>query len=235
MENSIDIITETFRLPYTNFYFTINPLTLKMTWIAIGIVILGMFLLKGKLRVIPNRGQCLLEFVGGWFDNILTESLGSDGRKFLAFIMTLFLFVLVSNLLSIIPGLRSPTADLNTCFGLGMLVFFIAHVSAIRKLGLKAYLRRYFEPFWWLFPSNVISEFSKAFSHSLRLFGNMFAGGLMLSFLPFIIMKILKAWGIPLNLVLMPLFSLFFGVVIGCIQAFVFTVLAVAYISVLRN
>ncbi|MEA3560183.1 MAG: F0F1 ATP synthase subunit A [Candidatus Omnitrophota bacterium] len=234
MEESINVIIRTFRLPYTDLYLNINPFTLKMTWIVIGIVILGMLLLKRRLTVIPDRRQSFLEVLSEWFDNMLTESLGEDGRNFLPFIMTLFLFVLVSNLLSIIPTLNSPTADLNTCFGLGILVFFIAHISAIRKMGFRNYFRRYFKPFWWLFPSNMISEFSKTLSHSLRLFGNIFAGGLMLSFLPFIIKMIPRSLGIPLNLTLMPIVTFFFGIVVGCIQAFVFTILAVAYISVLR-
>ncbi|MEA3328637.1 MAG: F0F1 ATP synthase subunit A [Candidatus Omnitrophota bacterium] len=212
----------------------LNFLALKMTWVVIAIVTSGLVLLKGRLSVVPSRRQCLLEAVSVWFDDMLKESLGESGRKFLPLIMTLFLFVLVSNLLSVVPALSSPTADLNTCLGLGLLVFFIAHVSAIRKLGVKNYLGHYFKPFWWLFPSNVISEFSKVLSHSLRLFGNMFAGGLMLSFLP-VIMKMFPAgWAVPLNLMLMPMINLFFGVIIGCIQAFVFTILAVAYISVLR-
>jgi len=235
MEPTIEVITKRFNIPFTGFYLTVNPVTLEMTWLVIGIVLVIMLLLKGRLSMVPNRPQSFLEMMVVWFDNMLEESLGKEGRAFLPFIMTLFLFVLISNLISIVPTLKSPTADLNTCFALAIMVFLIAHVSAIKKLGFRAYLRHYFEPFWWLLPSNLISEFSKMLSHALRLFGNMFAGGLLIAFLPFIIMKILKVWGIPLNLLLMPLFSLFFGVVIGCIQAFVFAILAVSYITVLRS
>lgn len=235
MEPTIEVITKRFNIPFTGFYLTVNPVTLGMTWLVIGIVLVIMLLLKGRLSMVPNRPQSFLEMMVAWFDNMLEESLGKDGRAFLPFIMTLFLFVLISNLISIVPTLKSPTADLNTCFALAIMVFLVAHVSAIKKLGFKVYLRHYFEPFWWLFPSNLISEFSKMLSHALRLFGNMFAGGLLIAFLPFIVMKILKVWGIPLNLLLMPVCNLFFGVVVGCIQAFVFAILAVSYITVLRS
>ena len=211
-----------------------NPHTVIMTWVVILVIIFAVILFKRRLGIYPHRSQCLLEGLIIWFNKILKESLGKDARKFIPFIVSLFLFILISNWFNVIPGLSSPTKDLNTCLGLGILVFFISHIYAIRKKGIGKYLKSYFEPFWFLFPSNVFSEVSKVLSHSFRLYGNIFAGGVVISLLPFLFSKI--KWlgvfvGTPVNL----LFSLFFGIFLAAIQAFVFTMLAIAYISVLSQ
>lgn len=214
--------------------FVYNPQTVIMTLAVIVALISIIVSLRARLSIYPHRGQCLLEGLVVWFDNILKESLGDEGRKFLPLIVTLFLFLLVSNWFNVVPGLSSPTKDLNTCLGLGLLVFGVSHAYAIKKKGVLKYLKSYFEPFWFLFPSNVFSEISKVLSHSFRLYGNIFAGGVVISLLPFLFSKI--KWfglflGTPINLV----FSLFFGIFLAAIQAFVFTMLAIAYISVLSQ
>lgn len=230
------LLTKTIKIPGIDLSITINPETIIMTWIAISILIILMALLKGRLNTIPNRRQVLLETIISWFDSILKESLGEDGRKFLPFVASIFLFVLISNWLNLVPGLTSPTKDLNTCLGLALLVLVVAHCSAIRKKGFKKYIKAYFEPFWFLFPSNVFGEVSKVLSHSFRLYGNIFAGGIVISIIPTVLLDLFPKWlGIPLNLVVMPTFIMgFFGFFLASIQAFVFAMLAIAYISVLR-
>lgn len=211
-----------------------NPITVLMTWFAIAIIILIIIFLKTGAGIYPSKRQCLLESLTVWFHNVLEESLGEDARKFLPFILSLFLFILILNWFNVIPGLSSPTKDLNTCLGLAILVFFISHTYAIKKKGLLRYIKSYFKPFWFLFPSNVFSEISKVLSHSFRLYGNIFAGGVVISLLPFLFSR--GKWlglvlGTPINLA----FSMFFGIFLAAIQAFVFTMLAVAYISVLSK
>ena len=191
--------------------------------------------LSRRIERVPSRRQALLESIVEWFDEVLKESLGSQGRVFLGFIVTLFLFVLFSNWSSVIPGFLSPTRDINTCLGLSLLVLTIAHTNAIKTKGLKNYLMSYIKPYWWLLPSNIFAEVSKTLSHSFRLFGNIFAGGIVIALIPTIILKLLHYWGIPLVVLSNPVLQGFFGIFIGGVQALVFTILAVAYIGVLAH
>ena len=235
MGDAARIGTRSFYLPGIDFTLTINPETIVMTWMAIFIILALTFLFTRKLENIPNKRQTALELLIGWFDGILKESMGSEGRSFLPLILTLFLFVLISNWLAVIPKLSAATKDLNTCLALGMLVFFISYTAAMRKKGIRAYLANYLKPYWFLLPSNIFSELSKVLSHSFRLFGNIFAGGVVISVVPVILVQLFKWFGIPLGLVAMPVITVFFGFFIGGIQAFVFAILAVAYITVLRE
>lgn len=235
MQNIGQIVTKTVIIPGLDFSFTFNPQTVAMSWLAIlGVFLLG-FLSTRSLQPVPGRRQVFTESLIGWFDGMAKEALGHDGRTFLPLILTLFLFILVSNWFSVIPGLSSPTRDLNTCLGLGLVVFFTSHIWSIRVNGLRRYLGRYFQPYWFMFPSNIFSELGKVLSHSFRLFGNIFAGGIIIAVIPVILIQLFKTLGIPLGILGMPLIKAFFGLFIGGIQAFVFTMLALTYIAVLRE
>jgi F-type H+-transporting ATPase subunit a len=235
MQDVGTIITKQLVLPGTDLVVSFNPVTIQMTLIVIAVILLFAWASTRKASFYPQKSQVFAEVLVSWFDNVVKESLGQNSRWYLTLIMTIFLFVLISNWLAIIPHLKSPTRDLNTCLGLGLLVFFISHINAIRKKGLKKYLLNYFRPFWFLFPSNVISEFSKVLSHSFRLYGNIFAGGIIISVIPIILVQLFKFFGIPLGILAMPLINAFFVLFIGAIQAFVFSMLALAYITVLQE
>lgn len=234
MQEAAEIITKTLNIPGTRVNFAINPVTIIRTWAAIIFIILAVLVLRRRVKEIPHRGQTFLEILIGWFDNVLKESLGKEGRAFLPFIATLFLFILACNWMSIIPGVVGPTSDLNLPLGLAILVFLTAHISAVRKKGAMKYVKSYFEPFWFLFPSNVFSELSKVLSHSFRLYGNIFAGGIVISLIPVIFWQLFKWTGVVLAVPIQTVLTVFFGLFLGGIQAFVFTLLAVAYITVLR-
>jgi F-type H+-transporting ATPase subunit a len=215
--------------------FSYNVDTLVFS-IAISLIIFFLCLwLKARLQFIPTKRQVVLEGMLDWFDGVLKESLGQRGRLFLGLIVTLFLFILVSNWSGIIPGFLSPTRDLNTCLGMALMVLTVAHINSMKTKGIKKYLKSYFQPYWWLLPSNVFAEISKTLSHSFRLFGNIFAGSIILALIPSIIIRLLKLWGIPLVIVSSPIVNAFFGIFIGGVQAFVFTILAVTYIGVLAQ
>ena len=235
MQDIGTIITKALIIPGTNIVISFNPITIQMTLIVIGIILLFAWASTRKASFFPRKFQVFTETLLNWFDNVVKESLGEKSRWFLYLIMTIFVFVLISNWLAIIPHLTSPTRDLNTCLGLGLLVFFISHINAIRKKGLKKYLLNYFRPFWFLFPSNVISEFSKVLSHSFRLYGNIFAGGIVIAVIPIILVQLFKFFGIPLGILAMPAINAFFVLFIGAVQAFVFSMLALAYITVLQE
>lgn len=235
MRELAQIATHKITIPFTSTSVTIHGWTILNSLIIMIFITAFCIWATRNLRQAPSRKQVVIEFLVSWFDNLLKDSLGEDGRKFLSFIVSLFLFVLICNWVSIIPKVAAPTKDVNTCVGLGFLVLFVAHASAIRKKGFLKYLKSYVEPVWFLLPSNIFSEASKVLSHSFRLFGNIFAGGIVISMVPVILWQIFKWWGLPINILSMPILNAFFGFFIGSIQAFVFAMLAVAYISVLRE
>jgi F-type H+-transporting ATPase subunit a len=201
---------------------------LIMSWIVMAILVgLALWLRHSLRRPIeekPNRVQATLDALIGLLREQLGASFSSEelGRRLFPFISTLFLFVLVSNWLSVIPYLKSPTQDLNVTAGLALLVFVMSHTLAIRRRGLGRYLKGLAEPYPFLLPLNVIGEVARPLSHSFRLFGNVFAGGVMVT----VIMAKFAPVGIPV------IFTAFYGLFVGAIQAFVFAILAVAYINV---
>ncbi len=212
----------------------VNPTTIFTTWAICLFLLIVASVVSYKLRKIPSRFQAFVEIIYEAFYNLTVETIGEGAERFVPFILTLFLFVLFSNWISLIPGLESPTADLNTCLGLGLLAFIVAHSSSIMYKGIGGYLKMYVEPFPFLLPSNIISELGKLISHSFRLFGNIYAGGIVVNLIPVIVLKLLGSTGIVFLLFMMPLLKGFFDVFVGAIQAFVFALLAAAYISVLR-
>lgn len=230
MENLVAL--KIWQLRILGYQIEINIETVLYSWAVILFLIFSSLIIKRKFALIPTKIQFVIESLYLYFKSALEQSMGEKGKKFLPFILTLFLFILFSNWLSLIPHLKSPTRDLNTCLGLALLVFIIAHISAIKEKGLGKYIKGYFSPYWLFFPSNVFSEFSKTLSHAFRLFGNVFAGGAIIAILPILLAKG-KWFALPIGYTLIPIINAFFVLFIGGIQAFVFAVLAMAYISIL--
>ncbi len=143
-------------------------------------------------------------------------------KKYGPFICALFMFLVLANWLGIIPHLEEPTKDLNTPLSLGLMGFAISHYEGIKAKGIKGYLKNYFDPIFFMLPLNIIGELSKVVSISFRLFGNIMGGSII----------ILVVSHLTYNLFLPPFLNVFFGLFVGTIQAFVFTMLTVVYISV---
>jgi F-type H+-transporting ATPase subunit a len=125
-------------------------------------------------------------------------------------------------MLGVIPFLSEPTKDLNTPLAYGILGFFISHYAGIRTKGFKQYASEYFQPMFFMAPLNIIGELSKVVSISFRLFGNIMGGAIIITVVGHLVY----------SLVLPPLLMAFFGLFVGTIQAFVFTMLTLVYISV---
>jgi F-type H+-transporting ATPase subunit a len=155
--------------------------------------------------------------------DLTEDALGKElAQTYAPMVCALFLFLLLSNWLGIIPHLDEPTKDLNTTLSLGIMGFCIAHYAGIKSKGFKAYAKEYFQPIFFMMPLNVIGELAKIVSISFRLFGNIMGGSII----------ILVVSHLIYSLVLPPLLYAFFGLFVGTIQAFVFTMLTVVYISV---
>jgi F-type H+-transporting ATPase subunit a len=199
-----------------------NSETLIMSWIVMAVLILFGVLATRKISFLPGPYQTIAELLVGVFEGLVNDALDERNRQFFPLIMTLFLFLWVCNVLGIIPFLSEPTKDLNTTLGYGILGFFIAHYAGIRTKGIKAYLLEYFQPIFFMAPLNVIGELSKVVSISFRLFGNIMGGSIIITVVSHLVF----------NLLLPPVLNGFFGLFVGTIQAFVFTMLTLVYISV---
>lgn len=208
--------------------FDIDIITIIMSWIVIGLLVALALLFRRSLRqpvdAKPNRIQATLDLILQFIESQLTSNFASEklARELFPFIGTLFLFILFSNWISIIPYFESPTKDLNVTFSFALLVFFMSQFYAVRLNGVRRYIKGFMEPYAFLLPLNVIGLVGKPLSHAFRLFGNMFGGAIMLSI---IYSFTFLSFGFPL------IVNLFYGLFEGAIQAFVFAILAVAYIN----
>lgn len=180
------------------------------------------FLATRHISMIPGRIQNLMEVVMEGISGLIHDTMGPKGRPFFPLIATLALFILVSNLIAIVPGFEPPTSNLNTTAGLALVVFVMTHVVGIKEHGF-AYIKQFLGPVWWMapimFPIEIISHLSRPLSLSLRLFGNMMGKELVL-----IIALVLAPLFVPLPIYVLKVFG-------GLIQTMVFTLLAMMYIG----
>lgn len=201
----------------------LNMEAILMTWVVMALLLLFAVLAIRKRDYIPQRFQIIGEMIVGALYQLTEDALDrKQAEKYGPMICALFLFMLISNWLGIIPHLEEPTKDLNTPLALGLMGFVVAHHAGIKSKGFKAYASEYFQPMFFMMPLNLIGEMAKIVSISFRLFGNIMGGSII----------ILVVSHLTYSLVLPPLLNAFFGLFVGTIQAFVFTMLTVVYISV---
>ena len=210
-------------IPVLGHNITINLEVVVMTWIVFAIVIaLGLFA-SYKRQILPRPIQTLGELIVSILYGLTEDALGKKlAKTYAPLICALFMFLLLSNWIGIIPHFEEPTKDLNTTLGLGIMGFIIAHYAGIKSKGFKEYAKEYFQPIFFMMPLNVIGEIAKIVSISFRLFGNIMGGAII----------ILVVSYLTYSLILPPFLYAFFGLFVGTIQAFVFTMLTVVYISV---
>ena len=210
-------------IPVFGHNITINLEVVVMTWIVFALlIVLGLFA-SYKRKILPRPIQALGELIISLLYDLTEDALGKElAKTYAPLICAQFMFLLLSNWLGIIPHLEAPTKDLNTTFGLGIMGFLIAHYAGIKSKGFKAYIKEYFQPIFFMMPLNVIGELAKIVSISFRLFGNIMGGSII----------ILVVSYLTYSVILPPFLYGFFGLFVGTIQAFVFTMLTIVYISV---
>mgnify|MGYP001159355996 FL=1 len=201
--------------------FTLNARNLVMTWIVVGVIFLFVFLATRRASLVPHTAQNVAEMMIEAFKGLTDESIGERAPSYFPLIMTTFIFVLISNWLGMIPFLSEPTRDINTVFPLGLIGFVVAHATSIRVKGIRRYIKGYFEPFFIMFPLNVIGELAKVISISFRLYGNIMGGAIII----IVVSELVHNWLLP------PFLQFFFGFFVGTIQALVFAMLTLTYIS----
>ena len=210
-------------IPVFGYSMTFNLEVILMTWIAFLVIFVLGFLMARRQGMVPESMQVIGELLVSNLYKLTEDALDKKmAKKYGPLICALFLFLLVSNWLGIVPHLDEPTKDLNTPLSLGLMGFVIAHVAGIRKKGFKTYASEYFQPIFFMAPLNIIGEFAKIVSISFRLFGNIMGGSIIILVVSYLTYSIL----------LPPFLYAFFGMFVGTIQAFVFTMLTVVYISV---
>ncbi|OEU70907.1 MAG: ATP synthase F0 subunit A [Desulfuromonadales bacterium C00003093] len=192
------------------------------TWLVMAILTLVAFLATRSASIVPTGVQNLMEVVVTGIEGLLEETMGEEGKAYFPLIATFALFILVSNLLALIPGFYPPTANLNTNAALALTVFVMTHVVGFKKHG-GAYVKHFMGPILWLAPLifviEIIGHLARPLSLTLRLFGNMWGHEIVL-----MIFLMLVPLFLPIPMMLM-------GVLVAFIQTFVFTLLAMIYIA----
>ncbi len=208
---------------------TFNIDTIYATVLA-GVIVcgIGWLIARGAKSGVPTKSQYMAEWLYNQTSGIASSAIGEAATKFVPLGLTLFVFILTCNWIGVIPSghnpewLASPTSDINLPLALMCVVIPYVHVQSIKARGGLGYIKHYFQP-WYLFPINVIEEITKPITLTFRLFGNVFAGGLMVSvmvaLLPFFTWAPFEfGW---------KLFDMF----IGAIQAFIFALLTIIYLG----
>ena len=203
--------------------FTLGPIAIGRvvvtTWAIMAVLGLGLGLATRRMAARPGRVQAVLEvLVEGMCDQI-EETMRVAPRPYLPLLGTLFLFVLVANLSSVLPGVQAPTAKLETTAALALVVFLAGHVCGIHSRGLRRYLAHYVEPSPFLLPLTLLSEITRTFALMVRLFGNIMSHELVIAVL----------LGLAGLLVPVPIMAL--GLLIGSVQAYIFAILAAVFLG----
>ena len=195
--------------------------TLAFTWVVMILLAGGSWLITRKLTIeakIP-RWQNLLEVLVTGIQAQIKEVSGQEAARYLSFIGTLFIFILTSNLLELIPGFVAPTGSLSTTTALAISVFVAVPLFGIANDGVGAYLKQYIEPTPLMLPFNIIGEITRTISLAIRLYGNIMSGtvivGILLSLTPFFF----------------PLLMQLLGLITGTVQAYIFAMLSMVYIA----
>jgi F-type H+-transporting ATPase subunit a len=205
-----------------------------MSWIVIAALAILAYLGTRRMRKVPGPLQNVLEMTVSSLFNFIESVIGPGSRKYCPFVATLFLYILVMNVMGVIPGFKSPTSGLNMTVALALCAFFYVQYSAIRANGLWGYIKHMTgEPIWLaplMLPIHLIGELAKPLSLSIRLFGNIFGEDKIIVILAGLValshMPVVKY--IPIQFPM-----LLFAVFTSVIQALIFTVLTAAYITIM--
>lgn len=199
------------------------PEHVAMTWLIMVVIAVLSIMVSRNIKSVPGPLQNIFEAVVGGLIGMLESMIGRKGKKYLPLIGGLAFFILFSNLLGIIPGMKSPTANPNTTVALAITVFVLYHVFGVIEQGFFTYLKHFTGPVWWLAPLMVIVEFfghlARPLSLAIRLFGNIFGEDMVIAILFFLI---------P---ILVPLPMFFLGIFTSVVQTFVFIMLSTLYVA----
>ena len=221
------------------------------TWVAMAILAVAAFLASRHVALVPRGVQNFFEVVLEQFQQLIDDVIGREGRPFLPLIATLGLFILVGNLLGLVPGMNGPTTNLNTTAACALVVFFAYHYIGVRKQGALTYLKHFMGPVPLalkplMFVIEIISHLARPLSLTLRLFGNMTGGHILLAVIFFLMgLDGLIGWALSgsvagaliggvggaVTIVFTVGFLYPLKILVSLLQAFIFVMLTMLYIS----
>jgi len=195
--------------------------TIVFTWGLMLVLVVGSRLITRQLstELKRTRWQNLLEMIVTMIDQQIEEVGLPHPEKYLSFLGTLFLFVALAAVCTIIPGYEPPTGSLSTTTALALCVFGAVPLFGIAEQGLGGYLKTYVQPTVIMLPFNLISELSRTLALAVRLFGNMMSGAMIIAIL------------LTITPYLFPVFMTVLGLLTGMVQAYIFSILAAVYIA----
>lgn len=216
------------------------PTVLLTAWLIMGFLIVVALLVARRVSLEPGRLQNALETALEYIMGLSRQIAGPEGPRFVPLFATLFLFILCSNLIGLVPGFVSPTTNLNINAAMALIVAGTTEFMNIRQHGVVGYCKHFCGPPYWLAPMFVIIRgmevFTRPLSLTMRLFGNMLAKEIMLGVLVYLLTLLFFAHSISSKLLAIVPFLLrpgilLLGVLVGFVQALVFTALTMSYIG----
>ena len=213
-------LTSDQRIFWQHGFITLNE-TIITTWALMLVMTLGAMLVTRELTADGpiSRWQGLLEMIVTAIDKQIEEVGLNQPQKYLPFLGTLFLFVAMAALCTVIPGYQPPTGSLSTTAALALCVFIAVPLFGIEEQGLVGYLKTYTKPTPIMLPFNIISELSRTLALAIRLFGNMMSGAMIIGIL------------LTITPYLFPIVMTALGLLTGMVQAYIFGILAAVYIA----
>mgnify|MGYP000915482227 CR=1 FL=1 len=210
------------------------PETVVVTWLIMAVFTIVAIIVTRNFEKIPRGVQNVVEMLVETLNGFVIQTMGEKQRNFIPYMGTIFMFLLVGNLIGLV-GLRPPTADVNTTFALSISTFVLIHFNSIRHNGIVEYIKGYFDPFPFLFPINLLGELATPISLGFRLFGNVVGGVIIMS----LMYTGLAALSGMLGLASVPIFQaglpavfhLYFDLFSGVLQSFIFVMLSMVFIS----
>jgi F-type H+-transporting ATPase subunit a len=195
--------------------------TIVFTWGLMFVLAVGSKLITRKLStdLKRSRWQNFLEIIVTAIEKQIEEVGLPHPEKYIGFLGTLFLFVAMANLFTVIPGYQPPTGSLSTTVALALCVFVAVPIFGIKNQGMGGYLKSYVEPTVIMLPFNIISELSRTLALAVRLFGNMMSGAMIIAIL------------LTITPFVFPIVMTALGLLTGMVQAYIFGILAAVYIA----
>ena len=195
--------------------------TIVFTWALMLVLAVGSKLITRKLSVDLKRSrwQNLLEIIVTGIEKQIEEIGLKHPEKYIGFLGTLFLFVALASLCTVIPGYEPPTGSLSTTAALALCVFVVVPLFGIEDQGFGGYLKTYMQPTIIMLPFNIISEVSRTLALAVRLFGNMMSGAMIIAIL------------LTITPFIFPIIMIALGLLTGMVQAYIFSILAAVYIA----
>jgi F-type H+-transporting ATPase subunit a len=195
--------------------------TIVFTWALMAVLAVGSKLITRRLStdLERSRWQNLLEIIVTGIEKQIADVGLRQPEKYIGFLGTLFLFVALASLCTVIPGYEPPTGSLSTTAALALCVLVAVPFFGVREQGLAGYLKSYTEPTVIMLPFNIISELSRTLALAVRLFGNMMSGTMIIAIL------------LTITPFVFPIAMSALGLLTGMVQAYIFSILAGVYIA----